>query len=137
MARRLNRAIVMGAGAVLLLAIAASLRASVPQNQNQTKLRITVNGKKSGQSLSVAGADVLLRTSDGDFEANPTTDAQGIANISQVPFGRVLIQVTAAGWKTFGHTYELNKREQTITIELKPAQEPTPTPRPAPTSSPE
>lgn len=142
MARKaLTKTVLIGAGLAALLTIAVSLEASVPRNQNlnqnQTKLRITVNGKRSGQSRSVAGADILLKANNGNFEANPSTDAQGIANISQVPFGKVIIQVTAAGWKTFGHTYDLNRREQTITIELKPASEPTPTPTPAPTSSPE
>jgi hypothetical protein len=137
MARKaVTKTILIGAGLVALLTIAVSLKASVPrnqnQNQNQTRLRITVNGKRSGQTKSVANADILLKANNGNFEANPSTDSQGVANIAQVPFGKVIIQVTAAGWKTFGHSYDLNKREQTITIELKPAQEPTPTPTPTP-----
>ncbi|MGZ8843470.1 MAG: hypothetical protein ACXW18_07395 [Pyrinomonadaceae bacterium] len=135
MARKaLTKTVLIGAGLAALLTIAVSLEASVPrnQNQNQTKLRITVNGKRSGQSRSVEGADILLKANNGNFEANPSTDSQGIANISQVPFGKVVIQVTAVGWRTFGHTYDLNRREQTITIELKPAAEPTPTPTPTP-----
>lgn len=134
--RLLQPRLLLGAGLMMVVVIAASLHAAVlsSQNQNQTKLRISVSGKKAGQSASIAGADILLRSGDGDFEANPTTDGQGVANISAVPFGKVLIQVTAAGWKTFGHNYDLNKKEQSIVIELKPAQEPPA--RPTPTASP-
>ena len=136
--RPLNPRIFISAALMMFLVIAAGLRASVPgtQNHNQTKLKISVSGKRSGQNTSIAGADILLRSQNGNFEANPTTDSQGVANISAVPFGKVLIQVTAAGWKTFGHNYDLNKKEQSITIELKPSQEPTPAPAPSPTSTP-
>jgi len=136
MARKaLNKRILICAGLMVLLALSASLRASVVQNK--TKLRITVSGKKSDGSMSIAGADVLLRSTDGVFEANPSTDSKGVANVSQVPYGKVLIQVTAAGWKTFGQFYDLNRKEQTIPVELEPSPQPTPTPKPSETPSPE
>lgn len=135
MARRaLNKRIWIGAVLVVLLAISASLRASVVV-QNKTKLRITVSGKKSDKRISIAGADVLLRSNDGGFEANPSTDSKGIANVSEVPYGKVLIQVTAAGWETFGQFYDLNRKELTIPVELEPSQQPTPTPKPTETPS--
>ncbi len=126
----LNKRILIGAGLVVLLTISASLRASVVQNK--TKLRITVSGKKSDKTISIAGADVLVRSNDGGFEANPPTDSKGIANVSEVPYGKVLIQVNAAGWKTFGQFYDLNRKEQTIPVELELAAPPTPTPTPSP-----
>lgn len=134
MARRaLNKRILIGAGLVVLLTISASLRATVVQNK--TKLRITVSGKRSDKTISIAGADVLVRSNDGGFEATPPTDSKGIANVSEVPYGKVLIQVTAAGWVTFGRFYDLNKKEQTIPVELEPSQQPTPTPKPTETPS--
>ena len=130
-----QRIICLGGGLIFCLTIAVRLTASARQT-NFTKLRITVSGKKSGSDVSVAGADVLVRSSNGDFEANPTTDASGVASVSDVPFGKVLIQVTAAGWKTFGHTYDLNKKEQTVAIDLKPAEGAAPSPSPTPEATP-
>jgi len=120
---------------VVLLQIVLVSRASGEGNQNLTKLRVTVTGNKSG-AKPVAGADVLVRSQTGEFEETAKTDPQGNADISDVPFGKTLIQVTAPGWNNHGQTHELNKKEQTIQVQLTSAGEENPTPTPTPTSTP-
>ena len=139
MAKRMaNKALLISAAMVVLLPIVLIPRASRKGNQNHTKLRVTVTGNKSGTTQPVAGADVLVRSNTGEFEETARTNSQGNADISDVPFGKTLIQVTAPGWNNHGHTHELNKKEQTIQVQLtSTAQEsPTPTPTATPTPTP-
>ena len=136
MARKSGKIILLvSLGLIVLLIIAARPPATEGTTQNRARLRILVSGERSGshQSEPIAGADVLVRSDDGNFMVTPTTDSQGMASATEVPFGKTLIQVTAQGWTTDGHSYDLNRREQTIAIKLKPSQEATPTPSPSPT----
>ncbi|HEV1996122.1 MAG TPA: hypothetical protein VGR03_17445, partial [Candidatus Acidoferrum sp.] len=52
-------------------------------------------------------------------EMNVKTNRDGMVKVPNVPRGRALIQVIAAGWKTFGRWFELDKEEQTIKIKLE------------------
>jgi hypothetical protein len=52
-------------------------------------------------------------------EMNVKTNREGMVKVPNVPRGRALIQVIAAGWKTFGRWFELDKEEQTIKIKLE------------------
>jgi len=38
--------------------------------------------------------------------------------LAQPPTGRVLIQVVAEGWKTYGHWYDLTDSKQVVKIHL-------------------
>jgi len=72
------------------------------------------------------------------FEEPLSTDANGIANVSNVPRGPVLIQVTAQGWPNAGIRQQLTKKNETISIVLtaEGGASPTPTPAPSPSASP-
>lgn len=52
-------------------------------------------------------------------ELNLKTNQQGVARIDRIPQGKVLIQVIAKGWKTFGKWYTLEKEEETVRIKLE------------------
>jgi len=135
MARKSGKIILLvSLGLIVLLIIVARPPATEGTTQNRAKLRIMISGQRSGshQSEPIDGADVLVMSDDGSFQATPTTDSQGTANAADVPFGKTLIQVTAQSWITDGHSYDLNKKEQTIAIKLKPSQEAAPTPTPTP-----
>lgn len=137
MAKRMaNKVLLISAAMLVLLPIVLIRRASGHGNQNFTKLRVTVTGNKSGASQPVAGADVLVRSNTGEFEETAKTDPQGNADISDVPFGKTLIQVTAQGWNNHGHTHELKKKEQTIQVQLTSTAQESPTPTPTPTPTP-
>jgi len=105
--------------------------------QNVTMLQVTVVGKKAdGSHAPIADADVYVRSNDGQFEANAPTNSQGSAIFSDVPHGKYVIQVTAAGWEPNGEkNYDLSKKEQAITIQLKSSSSGAPTPSPSPTPS--
>ncbi len=46
------------------------------------------------------------------------TNLQGIAHVPQPPIGRVLIQVVAEGWKSYGHWYDITDAKQVVKIHL-------------------
>ena len=120
---------------VLLLALSAILLPSVlraqsgdkPAKEKQegtTKLRIEVTAGDEGNP--VEGASVYVRYTEGrklgkdkKIEQNWKTNKEGVIKVPEVPRGKVLIQVIAAGWKTFGQWYELDQDEQTIKIRLQ------------------
>lgn len=52
-------------------------------------------------------------------EMNSKTSRHGIATVPAIPRGKILVQVIAPGWKTFGQWYNLDKAEQTIKIKLQ------------------
>lgn len=47
------------------------------------------------------------------------TNQQGVTRVPEVPRGKILIQVVASGWKTFGKWYDLEKESGTIKIKLQ------------------
>ena len=50
------------------------------------------------------------------------TNQDGVANIPPIPQGKILIQVIAKGYQTFGQTVEVNEEEKTIPVKLNPPQ---------------
>jgi hypothetical protein len=46
------------------------------------------------------------------------TNREGIAHIPEAPLGRVLIQIVAEGWKTFGRWYDITSSKEPIKIHL-------------------
>ena len=88
-------------------------------------LRIQVTGADQGSEGPVEGADVYVRSeAEGvEYEREVATSSKGIARLNDVPRGRVLIQVTAEEWMTFGGRFDVKEEEQSIEIKLKKAQE--------------
>lgn len=90
-----------------------------------TKLRIIVT---SGEDKPVGNASVYVRfnTSGGflrhekQVEMNFETNQDGSVKVPEVPQGKVLIQVIAKGWHTYGKWYDVEKDEETIAIKLEP-----------------
>jgi hypothetical protein len=86
--------------------------------------RITIEITGGDANIPVENASVYLKTveerriKDKKTEVNVKTNQQGIAHIPDVALGRVLIQVVAEGWKTYGHWYDITDPKQTITIHL-------------------
>ncbi len=89
-----------------------------------TKIRITVvdpNGKP------VDNASVYVRYNEpgGLFhkeklaELSFKTNQQGALKVPEVPQGKVMIQVIAKGWHTFGQWYDMQKDEETVSIKLE------------------
>jgi hypothetical protein len=88
-----------------------------------TKLRIEVTAGEKSQPVENASIYVryveesLLKNK--NREMNLKTNRDGVVKVPEVPRGKVLIQVIAEGWKTFGRWYDLESDEQTIKIHLE------------------
>lgn len=125
-------------GIVSLLPLAVFPKVPERGIQSRTNLHVVVTGLKQvagiKQALPVVGAMVLVtsQAANHGFEETAPTDAQGIAIFSDVPHGTVTVQITASGWVTYGGPHQLNKRDQTINIQLQEAAGTTPSPTPTP-----
>jgi hypothetical protein len=47
------------------------------------------------------------------------TNQEGALKVPEVPQGKVLIQVIAKGWHTYGKWYDMDKDEESVTIKLE------------------
>ena len=50
------------------------------------------------------------------------TNQEGVAKLPRIPHGKVLVQVIAKGYQTYGHTHEVNEAEKIIEVKLNPPQ---------------
>lgn len=50
------------------------------------------------------------------------TNQEGIAKIPSLPQGKLLIQVMAKGYQTFGETFEVTEEEKVLEVKLNPPQ---------------
>ena len=87
--------------------------------------RLTVEVTGGERNVSVENASVYLKFSEGrmlrkdrKYELNVKTNRDGTAHIPDPPLGRVLIQIVAEGWKTYGKYYELTDPGAVIKIHL-------------------
>lgn len=103
----------------------------VKADEDMTKISVevkTLGGKpieRAGvivrfvEGRSVAKLGKKVRTS---YELR--TNQDGIARIPSIPQGKILIQVIAKGYQTFGQTYDIDEEEKTVEIRLNPPQAP-------------
>lgn len=92
--------------------------------QGTTKLRIVVTGNE--KPVSNASVYVKYNEPGGLFhreklaEMSFKTNLDGSVKVPEVPRGRILIQVIAKGWHTYGKWYEIETENETIQIKLEP-----------------
>src|ERR1700690_1264987 len=83
-----------------------------PSDPTTTKLRIRVTA--SDKPVGNASVYVRFPVAGGLFhkdklaELNLKTNEDGSAKVPDIPRGKILIQVVAKGWKTYGKWYEIN-----------------------------
>jgi hypothetical protein len=109
----------------ILLAFASPLLADPPM----TKLRIEV---RNPGDKPVDRAGVIVRFVEGRSIAKfgkkirtrweLRTNQEGVVNIPPIPQGKILIQVIAKGYQTFGEYIEVNEEEKTVPVSLKSPQ---------------
>ena len=95
-----------------------------PAAQPITRLTVEVTG--GDKNVAVENASVYVKyveehaiTKDKKLELNVKTNASGVAHVPAAPTGRVLIQVIADGWKTFGRWYDITDQNQEFKIHLE------------------
>jgi hypothetical protein len=88
--------------------------------------RLTIIVTGGDKNVPVENASVYLKyieerkiKKDKVTELNVKTNQEGTAHIPAPQLGRVLIQVIAQGWNTYGHWHDLTEPKQTIEIHLQ------------------
>jgi hypothetical protein len=119
--------LLLGLSLILLPSVLRAQTGDKPAKEKQegtTKLRIEVTA--GDEANPVEGASVYVRYTEGrklgkdkKIEQNWKTNKDGVIKVPEVPRGKVLIQVIAPGWKTFGQWYDLDQDEQTVKIRLQ------------------
>ena len=111
--------------ALMVMACSLPVLADPPM----TRLRIEV---KSLGGKPVERASVIVRFVEGrsvikfgkkirtSWETR--TSMEGVAKIPSLPQGKILIQVIAKGYQTFGQDFEITEEEKTIEVRLNPPQ---------------
>jgi hypothetical protein len=113
----------------LLLALICSPMAAPPlaaqsdrptfpdKHAGTSRLRIEVTGGDTNKP--VADASVYLRFPEKKKEElDLKTNQEGVARSPEIRQGKVLIQIVAPGWKTYGEYHDIREAEQTIQIHL-------------------
>jgi len=87
---------------------------------------VTIQVSGGEKEAPVENASVYLKyveeraiKKDKKVELNVKTNRDGAAHIPETPTGRVLIQVVADGWKTYGRWYDITEPKQTIKVHLE------------------
>ena len=89
------------------------------------KLQIHVS-TKDDKPISEASVYVRFNESGGFLrhdkmaELDLKTNQDGTAKVPAIPQGKIMIQVIAKGWHTFGQWYDIDQPEQLIEIKLGP-----------------
>ncbi len=103
----------------------AKSRDDKSQDAHTTKLRLRV---LTNEGKPVGNASVYVRFyTNGGFmhhdqlaELDLKTNQDGTVKVPPVPQGKILIQVIATGWHTFGKWYDVEQDEESIEIKLEP-----------------
>jgi hypothetical protein len=89
-----------------------------------TRLKISIadpNGRPVGQ----ASVYIRFNESGGLFhkdklaEMDLKTNDDGTVKVPSIPQGKIMIQVIAKGWRTYGRWYYIEKAEETVEIKLQ------------------
>jgi len=109
----------------LLLAFVAALTLTAG---DMTRLQIVV---KNAEDRPVGNASVIVKFVQGRSRIKLTkirkawelrTSQEGSVKIPSIPQGKILIQVIAKNYQTFGETFDVDEEEKTIDIKLSPPQ---------------
>jgi hypothetical protein len=115
----------IGACGILPGVCAAQTPDKAPPTSDQTA-RVTIEVSGGEKEAPVENASVYLKyveerkiKKDKKVELNVKTNRDGNAHVPDAPMGRVLIQVVADGWKTYGRWYDITEVKQTIKVHLE------------------
>jgi hypothetical protein len=88
--------------------------------------RVTIEVSGGEKATPVENASVYLKyveehkiKKDKKLEMNVKTNREGLAHIPDAPMGRVLIQIVAEGWRSYGRWYDITEPKQIIKINLE------------------
>jgi len=98
----------------------------IPPVKTDVQSRITIEVTGGEKDTPVENASVYVKyveehklRKDKKLELNVKTNRDGVAHVPNAPLGRVLIQVIAEGWKTYGRWYDITDTKQVFKIQLQ------------------
>ncbi|HEY6944533.1 MAG TPA: hypothetical protein VI431_05280 [Candidatus Acidoferrum sp.] len=99
-------------------------KAGAPKPDPLSRITIEVTG--GDKETPVENASVYFKyieehkiKKNKTMELNVKTNRDGVAHVPDAPLGRVLIQVVAEGWKSYGRWFDVTDPKQTIKIHLE------------------
>ena len=123
--RRFASRVMLAATLALPVLLFARQDQSKKQQAPSPENRITIIVTGGDSEKPVENASVYVKTveehavlKNKKFEVNVKTNQSGVAHVPDAPLGRVLVQVVADGWKTYGHWYDVTDPKQTIKVHL-------------------
>jgi hypothetical protein len=88
--------------------------------------RITIEVTGGDNNVPVENASVYVKyieerklLKDKKLELSVKTNREGIAHVPDAKPGRVLVQIVADGWKTYGRWFDITDPRQTIKVHLE------------------
>lgn len=114
---------------LFMLALAVSLFAGRTFAGDTTRIQVKVtnlDGKAidrasvivrfvEGRSITKLGKKIMTR-----WELR--TNQDGMAKVPELPQGKILVQVIARGYQTYGQVFEVDDDEKTLEVKLNPPQ---------------
>jgi hypothetical protein len=118
---------VLGAAEMVLGAQSTPPAADKPPAAKSDQIsRVTIEVSGGENETPIENASVYIKyieerkvLKDKKVELNVKTNREGTAHIPSAPMGRVLIQVIADGWKTYGRWYDITDAKQTFKVHLE------------------
>lgn len=98
--------------------------AKKPGDPGTTKIKIVVTNS-SGKAVENASVYIRFPESGGFLrkdklaELDLKTNQDGTVKVPEIPQGKILIQIYAKGWRTFGKWYDIEAEQQTVEIKLE------------------
>ncbi len=113
----------------MLLLLVSALLPAVAADKNTTNLKIVVTNQRGHP---VQDASVIVKFVEGrsvaKFGAKEReewelrSNQEGAVKVPSIPQGKVLIQVIAKDYQTYGETFDIREAERTIEVKLNPPQ---------------
>lgn len=104
---------------------AATPESKAPATKPNAESRITIEVTGGEKETPVENASVYFKyveehkiKKNKTMELNVKTNRDGVAHVPDAPLGRVLIQVIAEGWKSYGRWFDITDAKQSIKIHL-------------------
>lgn len=103
----------------------ATTPAKTPPARTESVRRLTIEVSGGEKNTPVENASVYVKyveehlIKDKKFELNVKTNHEGSAHIPDAPMGKLLVQVVAEGWKTYGRLFEVTDSKQTLKVHLE------------------
>ena len=118
-----SRKLSVAASFVIFLQLWFGASSLCAEEAKPVPLEIKVISAEGGESIDNASVYVKFKEGrwywkDKKREWHAKTNREGLVRFPAVPQGKVLIQVVAEGWKTFGKYYDVSEAHKKV-IEIK------------------